>query len=147
MREIKFRGKCSHCDELVYGNLVDYGEDEIPEIHGFDPFREGEENWRNVTVDRDSICQFTGIKDALYHEIYEGDIVKIDGCPEKGCLVVVFYEGSFALATPKEYDSLQRGEHPYLNDYACLTPLGSHGYQGLYKIIGNVIENPEMIKV
>ena len=35
MREIKFRGKCAHCDEWAYGNLADYGEGEIPEIQGF----------------------------------------------------------------------------------------------------------------
>ena len=63
MREIKFRGKCSHCDAWAYGNLVDYGEGELPEIHGFDPFVEGDDRWREVSVDRDTIGQFIGLQD------------------------------------------------------------------------------------
>ena len=79
MRKIQFRGKCSHCDAWAYGSLVDFGEDEAPEIHGFDPYREGDERWREITVDRDTIGQFTGLYDKNGKEIFDGDWILLEG--------------------------------------------------------------------
>lgn len=142
-RIIKFRARHIVTGEWLYGSHFNNGGEDfiLPNnILDIDNYEE------NFEVDGATLCQMTGIKDVLGHDIYEGDILKVDGCPDLGNLIVVFDEGSFVLASPKEYACLQRGEHPYLNDYASLTPLGTFDYQGLYKVIGNWSDNPELYK-
>ena len=93
----------------------------------------------------DTICQFTGLRDELDHEVYEGDIIMLDGSPELGYRVVVYYEEAFCIATRKEYDLLCKGEHPYMNDYAHMTCLNEWSNTGLVRVVGNVYDNPELL--
>lgn len=142
MREIKCRGFNAKNKQWIYGfYLQNRGQNFVcPDEPAHD------KSWEDYEVKEGSVGQFTGIKDEMGREIYEGDVIKIDGCPELGNLVVVFYEAAFALATPKEYLLLQHGEHPFLNDYGRLASLGDFDYRGLHRVIGNVIENPELYK-
>ena len=144
-RQIKFRAVRKRLDsevkEWVYGDLFRTTDKGDMAIQWWE-----DGLYKRVEVWNETIGQYTGFEDAMEREIYEGDIVKIDGCPERGLLVVVFDEGSFALATPREYASLEKGVHPYLNDYARLTPLGLFELQGLYRIVGNVTENEELME-
>ena len=83
-----------------------------------------------------TIQQYTGIKDKNGKEIYEGDIVEIFNHPQSeqvewepnGCGFGFFAHDS------KERDS---GGFQFLSDWT-----GSNGY----KVIGNIFENPELIK-
>jgi uncharacterized phage protein (TIGR01671 family) len=97
-------------------------------------------------VKRDTIGQFTGLTDEFDREVYEGDIIMLDGSPEMGARVVVFYEESFNIATRKEYDYLQQGAHPYLNDYAHMDCLNTWSNSGLVRVVGNIYDNPELLE-
>lgn len=141
-REIKFRGKDVDTKQWVYGDLQ---------------HSRGDENYgiiRNVEGLHDvlllSVCQFTGMyqrpdgEGKGEGEIYEGDIIRVDG--EDQLLVVVYYEYMFGLANAREYGYLKKGAHPFLNDYAHLRALGEIELQGLVRVVGNVFDNPELMQ-
>jgi len=102
------------------------------------------EDWRFLSpwmtdTERPIFMQYTGLKDKEGKEIYEGDIIKCitkqHGWPHKG--KVEYVEPSFKINVGKE-PSIREGEE---NDY----------YTDFYnnenfEIIGNIYENPELIK-
>lgn len=148
MREIKFRGKCSHCDAWAYGNLVDYGEDEMPEIHGFDPFVEGDDRWREVSVDRDTVGQFIGLQDKKGKDIYDGDIIVVEFADKSGGNQLVGWNEetvSWGIMNTYEYQSLKEGDDwPEFKEYTLLAFL-KHAI--VYEVVGNIHDNPELMNV
>ena len=92
----------------------------------------------------ETIGQYTGLNDIYGKEVYEGDIVIMDDEPNNR-RIVVFYEEAFNIATAEEYDSLQKGAHPYLNDYAHMTCLNEWSNTGLIRVIGNIHDEPELL--
>ena len=150
MRTIKFRGMDPKAEKWVYGFYIHYEDffrkreshriksgaaDSMPEEGGYD-FCSGE-----TEVLEETIGEYTGLTDALDKEIYEGDLVMLEGNP-KDYRIVVFYEQAFCLATPKEYQSLENGAHPYLNDYAHMPCLNEWMLQPVY-VVGNIHEGPD----
>lgn len=137
MRAIKFRGKSvmpieelnrigiAHENGWVKGNLIANGD--RPYIVG-DVMESNEdyithEFW--VRVIQRTVGQFTGLKDSNGKEIYEGDIVSIDGANETHMRTIVFERGTFHFG--------------HLPDGMC-------DYKDM-KVIGNIHENPELLEV
>ena len=139
MREIKFRAFDAVGDKgWVYGDLVHY---QMVTVDGLEP----RVMVGGYEVDPESICQYTGLKDEIGRDVYEGDIIKIDGSDELP-RVVIFYEHAFVIATAEEFGYLEHGEHPYLNDYAHMMCLNEWSNTGLVRVIGNIIDTPELLK-
>lgn len=153
MRPIKYRGWNPKRKEWIYGYyLQNRGHHFVCE----DEFAAEGCSWDDYEVVPESVGQFTGICESGDYQdgvavgeqlggsmVYEGDIVVADSDYQKP-LVVVYYQCMFGLATIKEYEFLESGAHPYMNDYAHLPLLGDYPMQGCLKVIGNVFDNPRM---
>ena len=137
MREIKFRAQDYSC-KWQYGFVAKVNESPV-----IIPIKQ--EDSVAVYVISDTIGQYTGLNDIFENEVYEGDIVIIDGEPNDR-RVVVYYEEAFNIANAKEYEYLQKGAHPYLNDYAHMTCLNEWSNTGLVRVIGNIHDDPELLE-
>ncbi len=117
-REIKFRGL--YKDEFVYGSLV-----KCIDVNGNDFYQIdngqmiGHQVW---TVDKETIGQYTGLKDENGKEIYEGDIVLLH--ERRNYKSVVSYDPEFLAFRIKGGYGLSIEE---------------------LKVIGNIYEDPELL--
>lgn len=134
MREIKFRGKQTKPIESIwhYGDLI-HSKDNKTYI----------QNITCMEVDKETVGQFTGLRDKNGVEIYEGDILKIPEWLKEDnqdvCICIYNQENTVS-------DIIGFGL--YIKD----------GYSGKYKIlvqsdewdefevIGNKFDNPELLK-
>ena len=139
MRVIKFRGQRTETKEWICGDLA-YIYNRIPCIMPewcMSSVPDDEEMKRNkemllggfMEVIPETVGQFTGLKDSLGNDIYEGDILKEVVGTERLLYTVEWVGDGFALNDSK-------------NDI----------YLGLYlthekcRVIGNIHDNPELNK-
>ena len=122
MRAIKFRGKSILTDEWFYGDLVHSADKKRTAILVND-----KDSYDECEVVPETVGQFTSLYDCDGKEIFEGDILDFNGLTVE----VRFVRGAFALLVNGNLDDELYGD--------CRTDLFA-------KVIGNVYENPDIMK-
>lgn len=129
-REIKFRGKTLKEDffkgKFVYGNAI-ICEDEITSTIINDEFE--------AEVLTDTIGQFTGMKDNIGNDIYDGDYV-INGSTEYPYLMEVYWDERFQWSKRLVVNKQFSGR---LSNNVDVVPKELR-----LLIVGNIHENPEL---
>ena len=128
MRTIDFRGKAVGSGRWVHGDLVWMGRQ--PAIFEYADFENG-----GVTIQEKTLGMNTGLRDKNNHEIYGGDILAhngrvighvVDGV--RGYCFDVVYADPVSTRTWSLYGVV-------VNDY-----------EGDVEIVGNIYDNPEVVK-
>ena len=149
MQKIKFRAKQINDNNWIsgYGVIIGDGFCAIPYT-----IRGNTHDWKltTITCDINTLGQYTGLKDKNGKEIYEGDIVRNKEIGGYGIVyigIVRYYDKDcrFGIDTTTTHKFTKRllftdGECR-INDGHCTIT-----YTDEYEIIGNIYDNPELIK-
>lgn len=138
MREIRFRGK-EHTGRWVYGGIATFCEGPVI-IQEMRAAKSLPDLYR-VSVDPNTVGQYTGVRDAHARAIYEGDILASerrilndDGIKKYEFLgEVIFEDAVFKIKSlPSSW---------IINTYRLEMTLYNH-----FNIIGNIYDNPELLQ-
>ena len=122
MRPIKFRAQDLASNKWLYGDLRHHKDDVcIIEQGGL----KGEQ------VKKETVGQFTGLRDINGKDIYEGDILEVNYADEESYLEVRFVRGVFAFLWHGDLD----------DEFPCNAP--THEWA---RVVGNIYDNPELIR-
>ena len=127
MREILFKAKRIDNGEWVEGFYVNYRN----VIHYILVREEGILVW--YEVDKNTICQYTGLTDKRGTKIWENDILKglfLHGMEVSA--VVIFKDGAFGL-------KWNRGNVEEFSPFTSICNVS-------FEIIGNIFDNPELLE-
>lgn len=128
MRTIDFRGKANGSGRWIHGDLIWNGH--TPAI-----FEDSDQAYGAITIQEHTLGMNTGLKDKNDHEIYGGDILAHDG---------------------RVIGHVVDGVRGYCFDVVYVDPVSTStwslygvvvtDYEGDVEIVGNIYDNPEMVK-
>ena len=133
-RENKFRGKDLIHKKWIYGGIAIDGKGNTVILPN--------ENWhKGGTVNYETVCQYTGLKDSKDKEIYEGDIIK---APSGRLYEVVFDTFKLEVNRTKEkvvdVYKIDGWCIKYHGAIDCLDDEVLHGV-----VIGNIFDNKGLL--
>ena len=148
MREIKFRAWDNDIREMVYqDNNTRRNNSVIDAIFEFDEMgyslmtnRYGEDEY--ITVMNFELMQYTGLKDKIDKEIYEGDIVKcvtVSNYSTEEYVSEVVWDDDCFMVHESNTVGIPLGVFRQNDNFQC--PLSE------IEVIGNIYENPELLEV
>ena len=148
MRTIKFRGK-SLDGKWLFGYIYRYvNRDGIDTVAIIEIENNGFYETLNLhKISHNTVGQFTGLRDSIGREIYEGDIVYSefeDG--SNGSSLVGWNEKQSCFGVMDEYayrSKLEGFEYPEFQNHVMLAFMRD---AKLFKVIGNIHDNPELLQ-
>ena len=137
-REILFRGKHSNYDIWAIGSLISDKKGGYAMIQITDtPITNGRANGWCLSIDKETVGQYTGIKDIKGSLIFEGDIIQ-DNSNESCKHIIKWFDSECCFGVL------------YIGINGTLTPDGSISQRWIHEfdkiVIGNIHDNPELVK-